>query len=267
MAKGLRKRYQKKMKKEFPGFGVLFPITQRVKLGDYGFYHKGEFLPKGNIFDDFGLKLDYFISQRIEESAEANFLLTSDNVRSISNNVEAIKEGVFKISTSIAFGSQNSYVVQLYKLKTDNIFVKRQLELKIDELAQQRIWIEEYRLVVQRYVTHTMKFAYSVGKESKITLAAKSEAEGIPPANLSLGIDFSNTQNMKTDYWVEKGENVITPIVKLVKFTKRGIETDVKALRSLGGSEYQLFEEPRLVIDNSDSFADFEEPDDDLEDI
>jgi hypothetical protein len=264
MAKGLRKRYAGEMKKHFPKTGILFPITQWVKLGDYGIYVKDSFWPKGNIFEDFGMELSKFISQRLEDSAEANFLLISDNVKNIKSKVEDSGNNIFKISQTIEFHSRKGFVIHLFKLKTDNIYLKRTLEQKIIELAKQKIWIDEYRLVVQRSVTHAMKFAYSIQKDGKITFLGQSDHKNTPIKDLELTIDYQNTTNMKTDFWVDEGENFITPLVRFAKLSEHGLEPAFRSLR--GDQKVQILEEPRLIMDNSESFLEIEEFEDEMND-
>ena len=265
MARGIRKRYQKQMRNHFPRAASMFPITQKVKLGDYGFYHKGMFLPKGNIFNDFDLNFDDYVSQRLEDSAEANFLIHSEKYKSIKLNSEA-SEGKFKISLCIEFNSKKSFLIHLLKLKTDNIILKRALEQKVKELAEQKIWIDEYRLVVQRRVTNAIKFAYSILTNSKITLFGEAETENIPLGELNLNIDYQNTENIKADFWVEGKQNIITPLVSFAKFSTHGFEPVVRYLTLEDEQDFQLYEEPRLILDNSESFVDLEESEDEIDD-
>jgi len=251
MAKGLKTIYQKVLKNQFGTPAILFPVTQTVQLGDYGYFVKGFFQKEDNIFSRLNLNIEDYIDNRLDSSAEASYLIQSGNSQTgdISSSLSGNK--LYQFFMTISFASENGFVLQMQKVRSESLALKRELEdIIADELKNE--WRRRYRLVWQRNVTKNLKFAASTSKDAAITLKGEDNNEIVKFADLDLGIYYTRTKNMNTEMWIDQGE--VTPIVYLAKFTRGEFKPISKSLFS--EPSFDAFDTGRFTLDNSDSFDD-----------
>ena len=206
------------------------------------------------MFNDFDLCVEDFMQNTLEDSPEVSYLVTSDNATVGNFDPPKLENEQFLVKFNIKFDGTKGFVSQLYKVKTDSIYLNHKLDDLIKKLNDEGRWKRRYRVVWQRMVSDSLKFAYSVKANSEIAFMGMSKSKIIRElGSLNLDIDFTRTKDMKTSLWVDSGD--ITVAVNLARYSR--FKDDLVSTRSVFAQA--AYQNDRLQPDNTDSFSDLYE--------
>ncbi len=162
---GLAKSYEKAIKKELSAHGAWFPITNTIKVGDYGFFDGGVFRSIGNIGDKYPN-----ITMKIVEGPPAKIDFSSEGTRTTKldaagNAIESFAAlGNAEASLKFNFSRENSVVIKIDEIKVEQL---QNLEEVAIGLAAKKDWKKRYKVV---------SAAYS-GKDCLVICARESDSD------------------------------------------------------------------------------------------
>lgn len=146
---GLAKIYEKTIKRELLAHGAWLPVTNTLKVGDYGFFEGGVFRSIGNINNKYPeIKLDITEgpTTKIDFSSEGTKTIKLDAQGNMVDSFAAL--GNAKASLKFQFSKENSVVIKI------NEIAVKQLQ-NMDEvaitLASKKDWKRKYKVVSAVY--------------------------------------------------------------------------------------------------------------------
>ena len=155
----LAKEYNRALRKQNSMYAAWFPVTNTLKLGDFGLVEGGVFRSMGNIRDTFNVDF------KTEEGPSTKVDLASEGVTVVrfagGAEVPAFpSSGDVEAKLNVNFSKENSFLVKanLTCRKMSNI---QEVAWALDETAR---WKKKYKVIESVYV----------GKESVVILSSQS---------------------------------------------------------------------------------------------
>ena len=162
---GLAKSYEKAIYKELQAHAAWLPVTNTLKVGDYGFFEGGVFRSIGNLsakYPELELKIEQGPSTKID------FTSKGTKTFKLNANGEATDSfarlGDAKASLKFEFTKENSVVVKIKEITVDQL---QNIEEVSDYLVSKGGWKKKYKVISAAYT----------GKECLVVCAREAGTE------------------------------------------------------------------------------------------
>ncbi|MCW5516168.1 hypothetical protein [Muriicola sp. Z0-33] len=146
---GLAKSFQKAIKRELGTNAAWLPVSNTLKIGDYGFFEDGVFRSIGNITDKYpGIELKIAIGSptKINFTSEGTKTFKLDAGGNTTNSFEALGEA--NASLKFAFNKSDSVVVKASEVGVDQL---QNIESVANVLASKSDWKNKFKVVSAAY--------------------------------------------------------------------------------------------------------------------
>ena len=147
---GLAKNYEKVIKKELAAHGAWFPVTNTLKVGDYGFFDGGVFRSIGNIKDKYP-----DITLNIVEGPPAKIDFSSEGTRTFKldadgNTIDSFAAiGNVDATLKFEFSKENSVVIKIEKIVVNQL---QNIEEVAIAIASKKDWKKKYKVMSAAYI-------------------------------------------------------------------------------------------------------------------
>lgn len=195
---GLAKSYEKAIYKELRAHAAWLPVTNTLKVGDYGFFEGGVFRSIGNLTDKYPE-----LSLKVEEGPNTKIDFTSEGTKAIKLNANGeatdsfARLGDAKASLKYEFTKENSVVVKIKEIGVNQL---QNIEEVSDFLVSKGDWKKKYKVISATYSGNDclVVCAREAGTEFQISGSAnllKAVESGKADAGLEISSSKSSTFN------------------------------------------------------------------------
>ncbi len=176
------------------------PLATAFRLGDYGSWRGGVFVPLGNVVDDFGLKLDTIDGGTIALDFVSKGVVVAEVEAQVAAETRPFADG--EVGLKIKAKNSNSFVIKAPSLVSTRISNVAAIAAKLQDLRhrnQGRRWRARYKLVTELFTGKGVTMLATTEADTTISLrgVAKTpqqllggQAEASVSANKSLGLSF-----------------------------------------------------------------------------
>jgi hypothetical protein len=214
---GLAKNYEKVIRKELAAHGAWFPVTNTLKVGDYGFFDGGVFRSVGNVTDkypDVALKVVEGPATKIDFSSEGTRTSRLDAGGNALESFAAV--GNVEAKLKFEFTKENSVVIKIANIVVNQLQNIEEIALL---LASKKDWKKKYKVISATYV----------GKDSLVICSreAGSDFQISASANLLKSVEAGKasgafeTSSTKSSAFHSVGEEGVMAL-RLFKLNWRG---------------------------------------------
>ena len=173
---GLAHSYEKAIKKELGAHAAWLPVTNTLKVGDFGYFEGGVFRSLGNLKDRYS---DIDLKIAPGPAAKLNFVTEGTRVSKIGLGGKTTDSfatlGDLEATLKYEFGKKNSLVLKANKV------VIEQLQ-NIDDvalaLAAKSNWRKKYKIVSATYTGENCMIICARESESDFTISASANILG-----------------------------------------------------------------------------------------
>ncbi|WP_149274908.1 hypothetical protein [Pareuzebyella sediminis] len=215
---GLARSYEKAVKKELGAHAAWLPVTNTLKVGDFGYFEGGVFRSVGNLRDKYS---DIVLNIAPGPATKLKFTTEGTRVSKIGVGGKTTDSfaalGDMEASLKYEFSNENSMVLQVDQVEVEQL-------QNIDEvamaLAAKSDWRKKYKIVSATYTGQNCLIICARESDSDFTITASanilSEIEGG-----KAGGDFT-TNSSKASTYDSIGESGVIAIrlFKLNLFNK-----------------------------------------------
>lgn len=244
--------YQSVVRDVFPVSAGLAPRFCLLQLGDYGFYVEGQFIKRGNLFEDYELDSAEFLAYDLTESDLSNYLLVSSNAQVMEAETLVNVNGVLYGAVDIEFSQGLGLLVHLRQVRNEMLRLDQCIQTLIEDRIRKHAWNDEYRLVWHREVANAAQFAYTHSAQGGImSLRGRIDGPFLNYSELLLIPNLPACENMNIAGW-SISPTSCTPLVSLVRYCQEsplGRGEDCVE----GYEELEIIECENFVLDNSNS--------------
>ena len=171
---GLAKSYEKAIRKELSAHAAWLPVTNTIKIGDFGFFDGGVFRSMGNIKDKYqeiALKVQAGPPAKIDFSSEGTKAVKLNAAGEVTDSFARL--GDASASLKFEFNKENSVVIKVGEIRVDQL---QNIEEVALELAAKKNWKKKYKVVSATYT----------GKDCLVVCAREANTEFSISANADL---------------------------------------------------------------------------------
>ena len=220
---GLAKSYEKAINKELKAHAAWYPISNTLKVGDYGVFEGGVFRSMGNLKDDYPeieLKIEDGPPAKIEFTSSGTNTTKFDADGNVTDSFASLGDAEAKLH--FKFEKENSVVVKIEEIKVRQLQNINKVGMA---LAATKSWKRKYKVVSSTYT----------GKNSLLILAREAGAEfsisasadllrSVEAGKVSAGFETSSSRTSTLNLVGESG------VVALRLFKLRWLRDDIKFL-------------------------------------
>ncbi|MEM7372505.1 MAG: hypothetical protein AAF587_28050 [Bacteroidota bacterium] len=227
----------------------ISPFSACMRLGDYGPYHQGKIDWQGNIFTDFDLDPEEFVT--VDPYVDTQVLLVSSAVQETQKICGVSSNGNLYSDISLRFGGNRGFLLHFSKIRNELFLPDLLIDHCVQALIKKRRWRQNYRMVWQRTLAQQTCFGYTSSLGGKLTIRLEQymflqelkKADALPYI-----LDYNHHMNL--DSWFQPYTS--TPAVNLCRLkTNHGSESTYT--EGFGEDELSGFSANTLIHDNRPS--------------
>ena len=199
--KGIATQFNDIIRKQLKVFAAWLPITNNLKLGDYGIIAGGIFEPIGNIEQDFAVSFTATSSP----GSNIDFKSAGTKITKLSGGakVNVIPAGTIDASVSLFFEKESSFFIKSPEIIVHSIPNPKVIAKKLMEHAD---WENKYKVVYEVYQAREAVIISTIESNTEISFSGDVEALN----NLQLGkAGLQLTAQKSTGLNVHSKEGVI----------------------------------------------------------
>lgn len=242
--------YQSVVRDVFPISAGLAPQFCLLQLGDYGWYVEGQFIKRGNLFEEYELNPTEFLAYQLSESDVKSYLLVSSNAQVVEEETLVNVEGVLYGALNIQFSRGLGLLVHLRQVRNEMLRLDQCIQTLIEDRIRHDLWEDDYRLVWHRELATAAQFAHTETEQGGImSLHGRIEGPYMKYSELLLIPNLPACENINLSGWTSTPEPC-TPLVSLVRYCR---DTALGRGEELvdGYEELEIIECEQFVLDNS----------------
>jgi hypothetical protein len=170
--KGLAYNYEKAINKELSSHAAWLPVTNTLKVGDYGYFEGGVFRAIGNLrekYPDINLNTTAGPAAKVNFSSEGTRTFKFDASGSTTNSFAAL--GDAEASLKFQFSKSNSIVIKADQIVVDQLQNMDEVALS---LASKSDWRKKYKVVSAVYTGKDCLIVCAREAESEFTISASA---------------------------------------------------------------------------------------------
>ncbi|HFE45689.1 MAG TPA: hypothetical protein ENJ18_09385 [Nannocystis exedens] len=192
------------MRRNFQLHIAWLPLATAFRLGDYGSWRGGVFVPLGNVVDDFGLTLNTIDGGTIALDFVSKGVVVAEVAAEVAAQTRPLAEG--EVGLNIRAKASNSFIIKAPALVSKRISNVAAIAAKIQDSrhpSRGPRWRARYKLVTEVFTGKGVTMLATTEADTTISLrgVAKTpqqlldgQADATVSANKSLGLSFVGAQ-------------------------------------------------------------------------
>jgi len=238
---GLAKSYEKAIYKELRAHAAWLPVTNTLKVGDYGFFEGGVFRSIGNLTDKYPE-----LSLKVEQGPSTKIDFTTEGTKTVKLNASGettdsfARLGDAKASLKFEFTKKNSVVVKINEINVEQL---QNIEEVADFLVSKDNWKKKYKVISATYSGNDclVVCAREAGTEFQISGSANL-LKAVESGKAEAGLEISSS---KSSAFNSVGESGVVAL-RMFKLNWRG---SLKLLKDDQQPDYSIDDKFGIRID------------------
>ena len=192
------------MRNNFRLHVAWLPLTTAFRLGDYGRWRGGVFLPLGNVVDDFGVTIEEVEGETIALDFVSEGVVLADLDVAGKAKTQKIADG--EVGLKIQAKSSKSFVIKAPGLTSSRVGNVAAIAAKLDRMRRRDDgprWFSKYKMVTEVFSGENVTILATLEADTTIELRGRAGTsrdlldggvETAVSADKSLGISFVGSQ-------------------------------------------------------------------------
>lgn len=188
------------MRNNFRLHVAWLPLTTTFRLGDYGRWRGGVFLPLGNVVDDFGVTIEEVEGETIALDFVSEGVVLADV--DVAGKAKADKTASGEVGLKIAAKASKSFVIKAPELTSSRVGNVAAIAAKLDRMRRRDDgprWFSKYKMVTEVFSGENVTILATLEANTTIELRGRAGTsrdlldggvETAVSADKSLGISF-----------------------------------------------------------------------------